>query len=1366
MYVKELVVRGFKSFANATVMRFEPGITAVVGPNGSGKSNIVDALSWVMGEQGAKSLRGTSMEDVIFAGTSGKPPAGRAHVSLTIDNSDGELNIDYSEVKISRTIYRNGGSEYAINGSPVRLLDVQELLSDTGLGSHMHVIVGQGRLDSILKAEPADNRAFIEEAAGILKHKKRKERALRKLKGTQSNLDRLDDLLREVQRQLGPLRRQARISRRADNIQITLRDAQSRLFADDGVRLAEKRNDLREKIKKTEIELFSVQNKLAQVKGDIEKLEKLSLETSPQTAMLNETVRNMSNMCERFKALSSVAGERSAAAMSGIASVSGDDPQMLLNRAKELEEQILQQRSSAAKLREECEKAAQNRENAEKEVVRAREKLADLTRNAKQREEKIMRLREGIVREESASLSAQNRAKDLKNQTQTFAAQLEEAKKRLEAAGDFCENDIGEEIEKADALKEKAAAAAQNRDLLAEEKRKAQSESMRLAAKAEAINDTRSSRVSRSESSLEERFEVKTKIPDCIRTVPGWEEAVSLALGQAADAYAVSDRETAAQMLNYALENSSSAVSAVIACSEEIGNGIDDADSVDGENGGKIRSSGKIGESLRESSIESSIESDETNPESHAAKRLESQSELREGLQPESQSGLQSESQKYSREFDGAVPVSCVIKINENFTDRQFALAVKKSVDKMLEKTGIAWDSRRAFAEYESRDAFQTVRNAALPQTAKFDRIVTRQAQIVTEVSVSGGKSAQNDDLSLIAKRDEALKKREEIEKRINEISRKLEKAEAEYKDLSKLADEAKSVLTEKKIRAEQAKREAQAAKNSVDSLEKRLKETEEKIEKSQTESKEHAQNAADLREQAESAAQMQSGSENFNEVSALLRECENRSDKAKEAEIAAKMASKEAESRLESLRRQITLLKDNARRAEEHRKKVREENEKRRADSENALRISRLAQQAQNLLASRMNIVEHKQAELQKQASQHDGQLSVLREERNRLEPVVSSMSESRNKLNIERERLTVNYEQLIQRVNETLGIDFDYLILNFNPEKPIPITDENGALQLLEEYKDRADKISGGSGSGSDAGSNAVSDGKSGKSGDSDNSGNNFGSESDKESGSESDKVSDSRADGNEKFELEPQQELSDLFEKHPEYFKTCAYNREEQKKRLEQAKKELEKLGKVNPLATEEYDALQARSKYLNEQRDDVVNSRNDLLKLIKDLEVTMVDVFKSAFEDTRQAFEKVFATLFPGGKGRLRLENPEDILSSGVVVEATPAGKRVKQMSLLSGGERSLTALAMLFAIFTARPSPFYVMDEVEAALDDVNLTRLLNAVEDLRARSQLIIITHQQRTMSIADALYGVTMRGDGVTAVVSQKLDREKKDVS
>ena len=222
----------------------------------------------------------------------------------------------------------------------------------------------------------------------------------------------------------------------------------------------------------------------------------------------------------------------------------------------------------------------------------------------------------------------------------------------------------------------------------------------------------------------------------------------------------------------------------------------------------------------------------------------------------------------------------------------------------------------------------------------------------------------------------------------------------------------------------------------------------------------------------------------------------------------------------------------------------------------------------------------------------------------------------------------------------------------------------------------------------------------------------------------------------------------------------FKTVPYNRQEQKKRLDKARRDLAALGKINPLATEEFEALEERNKYLNDQRNDVVKSRDDLMQLIKDLDSTMVQVFKSAFDDTAEAFEQMFATLFPGGTGRLRLENPEDMLTTGVLVEASPAGKRVKQLSLLSGGERSLTALALLFAIFTARPSPFYVMDEVEAALDDVNLTRLINAFNELRAHAQLIIITHQQRTMSIADALYGVTMRADGVTAVVSQKLER------
>ena len=237
MHLSSLTLKGFKSFASATTLRLEPGITAVVGPNGSGKSNVVDAISWVLGEQGAKSLRGGKMEDVIFAGTAGRPALGRAEVTLTIDNTDGALPIEYTEVSITRRMYRSGESEYEINGDKVRLLDVQELLSDSGIGREMHVIVGQGQLDAVLSGRPEDRRAFIEEAAGVLKHRKRKEKALRKLDGMQHNLDRLADLTAELRRQLKPLGRQAEVARRAAGVQSELRDARLRLLADDLVQL-------------------------------------------------------------------------------------------------------------------------------------------------------------------------------------------------------------------------------------------------------------------------------------------------------------------------------------------------------------------------------------------------------------------------------------------------------------------------------------------------------------------------------------------------------------------------------------------------------------------------------------------------------------------------------------------------------------------------------------------------------------------------------------------------------------------------------------------------------------------------------------------------------------------------------------------------------------------------------------------------------------------------------------------------------------------------------------------------------------------------------------------------------------------------
>ena len=312
MYVKSLTLKGFKSFASATTMRLEPGITCIVGPNGSGKSNVVDALAWVMGEQGAKSLRGGKMEDVIFAGTAGRAPLGRAEVALTIDNTDGALPIDYTEVTIARTMFRNGGSEYAINGTPCRLLDVQELLSDSGIGREMHVIVGQGQLDTVLRATPEERRGFIEEAAGVLKHRKRKERALRKLEAMEANLTRVNDLTGEIRRQLGPLGRQAEAARRAAVIQADARDARLRLVADDLVQLTatleqEVADETALIARRTEVE-----EALAAVRERVARLEREAEEAAPRATRAQERWFALQSLRDKLT-LNPVAGRRARA---------------------------------------------------------------------------------------------------------------------------------------------------------------------------------------------------------------------------------------------------------------------------------------------------------------------------------------------------------------------------------------------------------------------------------------------------------------------------------------------------------------------------------------------------------------------------------------------------------------------------------------------------------------------------------------------------------------------------------------------------------------------------------------------------------------------------------------------------------------------------------------------------------------------------------------------------------------------------------------------------------------------------------------------------------------------------------------------
>ena len=394
MYLKSLTLKGFKSFASSTTLQLEPGITCVVGPNGSGKSNVVDALAWVMGEQGAKSLRGGKMEDVIFAGTSGRPPLGRAEVLLTIDNTDGALPIEYSEVTISRTMFRSGGSEYAINGTPCRLLDVQELLSDSGIGREMHVIVGQGQLDSILHATPEDRRGFIEEAAGVLKHRKRKEKALRKLDACDGNLTRLTDLLGEIRRQLKPLGRQAEVARRAVGVQSAVRDAKARLIADD---LVTARASLEQELADESVLVArreEVEGQRAEATQNESDLEAALREDLPALAQAQETWFALSGLRERLRGTQSLAAERvrNAEGLGTGDVATGRDPEALEAEAAQVREQESTIETEVEAHRVTLEQAVSARRTAEDAVAEEERRVTGQHRAAADRREGLARL--------------------------------------------------------------------------------------------------------------------------------------------------------------------------------------------------------------------------------------------------------------------------------------------------------------------------------------------------------------------------------------------------------------------------------------------------------------------------------------------------------------------------------------------------------------------------------------------------------------------------------------------------------------------------------------------------------------------------------------------------------------------------------------------------------------------------------------------------------------------------------------------------------------------------------------------------------------------------------------------------------------
>ena len=1035
MYLKSMNLKGFKSFASSTTLNFEQGITCVVGPNGSGKSNVVDALSWVMGEQGAKSLRGGKMEDVIFAGTSGRAPLGRAEVSVTIDNADGVLPIDFSEVTITRVLFRNGSSEYLLNGETTRLLDIQELLSDSGIGREMHVIVGQGQLDAILLANPEERRAFIEEAAGVLKHRKRKEKAIRKLDSMQTNLARIQDLTVELRRQLRPLGKQAEVARKASVIQSDVRDAKLRLMADDMLRMRNEmelevadENVLRQRKEQVEAELNTARNR------EIE-LDAIAASENPQLIAAQENFYRLTAQREQIRGVQNLSSERARflAEEAEEAKATGRDPDALDQEAR-------------------------------------------------------------ILRSEESTLA---------NQVRSSQEQLNTDSSSLKA--------------------------------------------------------------------IEEKLALE-------------ENRVSAALRAIAD-----QREGTARQEGHI-------------------------------NGLRSRIDATTGEVSRLTSAKDLVEIRLKNYRENFA-QIETQISALSSSEP----GLDSLFDKLKAE----------LKNSEN--------NLKLLSDKLQSTEKLrAGSLGRLTAFKEISELVQSVSNSEL--ISKISALTTECEQEVNKVNADCDR----------------------IKFELSGLNEELNKVNKEYElVLSKLNDSDAAMTG----LAEQLAISGQNVKNTVEELD-RL---------GSALGAANDQKNSDERDLAAAIAQFESHQTPVEPDLTNLEDLRSQVSAARSKEVEARLSLRTIEERKDAIAQRAIALENQAAAERESESRSISRRENRAQAAITAQEIADTAYEALIQIESSISRSGIERERLEVSRSSREGEILNLRTISRELAVELEKLTSSVHRDEIARAEQRLRIEQLETKAVEELGIDVQTLISEYGPNNDVPTFYEN------------------------------------------------------------------------EQGEFVP----GDLI----------PYRRDQQEKRLAQAERSLTLLGKINPLALEEYSSLEERLRYLAEQLEDLKKTKKDLLDIIKEVDDRVQQIFTEAYEDTAREFEIVFSRLFPGGDGKLILTNPSDMLTSGVDVEARPPGKRVKRLSLLSGGERSLVAVALLIAIFKARPSPFYVMDEVEAALDDTNLGRLLGVFEELREKSQLIIITHQKRTMEIADALYGVTMRGDGVSEVISQRI-REVDAVS
>ena len=1086
-----LTLRGFKSFASATTFEFTPGINAVVGPNGSGKSNVLDALAWVMGEQGAKSLRGGSMKDVIFAGSgeagSGdgaqRAPLGRAKVTLTFDNSDGTLSIPADRVQISRTMFRSGGSEYEINGSPARLSDIQDLLSEAGLGQQMHVLVGQGQLDAVLHATAQQRRDMIEQAAGVVKYRRRQEKTSRKLESVASNVTRLSDLVAELDSQLQPLSEQAESAATARQLQTRIRQLEAVLLARQlGVLQAEQAQALASEAEGTR-RAETLKEQLEAARAASAKHQQEQNRLNAEVTACQKAVSTLRESAARVRTVQSIAAERvrtyrvelteaTAAARAGYERAL----ELLEERREEAERAV----ESYASFEERYDAALKNVEKAASEVAQTERASGEAAQSRARAQARLDAARAAAV-----------------EATRAYAAAAERAATLREALG----QSLGEAPAELD------------------------------AESAEAVFDPETGELmdpSNEGASL-------LRVLDAVQIDPEYARAASAALTSLA---------TAALSVP-----------------------------VEGAEVSQLRGD-KGDESSESAAKELSTELPETTlPESCAA-------ELRE-------LGIRPATEMIEPLSEDAAALAGI--------DEHALARVTAALGERL--AGVLFAPDAASAEQALHLLAENPLAGQRTMWRIFDPAGTEHTRYSLLYPAEGASP--------------------------------LELAAA-YRAASQVVTRTRAELDE----AEQAVQQAQTAAESAVEAER------EAAKAAGVASAEHAR----ARAQAES---LEASAQNIQNERARLNE---RLTAAEESVAEARTAYESARTREDSY------LAGTGEQAP-------------------AATIERRAQRLGEVLAEQVSEREQQLHELSGALKNAQEGLTSTNEEAQDLQAAHAAALTLLARTQTEAARVQERVQALAERARLMTGLTLEQLEEEYSEQLPVDVpaeeASENDATETASE---------------------------------------------------------------------------------------TTEASTESVRARLKATRAELEALGAINPLALEEYEALSERHAYLNQQIEDLKATRRDLNTVMDEVSSHIAEVFTAAMEDINTHYRRIFETLFPGGEGHLELDDPSDPLNSGVEIHARPAGKKVKRLSLLSGGERSLASLALLIAIYMSRPSPFYALDEVEAALDDRNLSRLLQVIGELGERSQLIVVTHQKRTMQIAETLYGVSMRG-GVSTVLSQQME-------